>query len=673
VPKLSDNEIRAIVGKRLSDAMGASNTELNVEREKALNFYFGRPLGNEIEGRSQVVSKDMMDTIEWIMPSLMRVFTIKSAVQFDPVGPEDEELARQESEYVSHVLWKKNPGFMLIYTWLKDALMCKVSYVKYWWDESEKVTVRRYTGLNPDELALLMQDLNQGAEAEITESEQDENGYWNCKVRITTETGCARIEAIPPEEVLVSSDCKGNAKDAKFVGSIRRVTRSDLMEMGYSRKVVDEINDYVVSASNNVAMARDTVNENAERSDEGVDWATKELQLLECYTYVDVDDDGIAELRHFLMGGDTILENEEFDDIPIVSWTPVPLPHRHAGLSMYDLVEDLQRIHTALERSLLDNAYFGNNQRIIYDKNTVNLGMLQVNRPGGHIANDGPVAGSFAQLPVADIATRLLPVIQHVQQLRERRTGVGDMTTGIDADTLAQATKGAYMDAKGAANQRIEAIARIFAETGLAALYGSLHKLLMKHQDWPERFRLRQQWVTANPSEWQERANLTISVGLGTAGREEVRTNLMAMASAQQQAAQSQGLIQPANVHALFTRIQAELGFENENFITDPASQEYQQYIQQMSQTPPDPYVEGAKIKAQVDSEKAKLDATNKALDRAQERDLTITKLEVESGVDLAKAGIGAEVALSRGNPAAGAVGAGAAGQRPVSGGFGGA
>lgn len=664
--KLSDSEIRAIVGKRVSDATGSSNSELNSERAKALDFYFGRPLGNEIDGRSQIVSKDMMDTVEWLMPSLMRVFTIKSAVQFDPVGPEDEDLATQESEYVSHVLWKKNPGFMLIYTWLKDALMCKVSYVKYWWDESTSVMVRRYTGLNEDEVALLMQDLNQGAKAEITESEQSDDGFWSCKVRITKTSGCARVEPLPPEEVIVSSDCKGNVKDAKFAGHIRKLTRSDLMEMGYSRKLVEQCTDYVIPRQDSVTVSRDTIDENTDRIDDGVDWATQELTLLECYTYVDADDDGIAELRHFLMSGGPVLENEEFDEIPLESWTPVPLPHRHAGLSIYDLVEDLQRTHTALERSLLDNAYFGNNQRTAYDKNMVNVGMLQINRPGGHIAVDGPPSAAIMQMPVADIASRLLPVIQHVQQLRERRTGVGDMTTGIDADTLAQATKGAYMDAKGAANQRIEAIARIFAETGLASLYGSLHRLLMKHQDWPERFRLRQQWVTANPSEWQERANLTVSVGLGTAGREEVRANLNAMAAAQTAAAQSQGLIQPKNVYALFKRYQAELGFENEDFITDPDSPEYQEYVQKMSQGQPDPYVQGAQIKADADKQKVQLDAANKAADRAQERALTITKLEVESGVDLAKAGIGAEVASARGNSAPGPASARTDGQRVV-------
>lgn len=651
--KLSDHEIRAVVGKRVADASGATHSDLNAERERALDFYFGRPLGNEIEGRAQVVTKDMMDTVEWLMPSLMRVFTIKSAVEFDPVGPEDEQLAKQESAYVSHVLWKKNPGFMLVYTWLKDALMCKVSYVKYWWDETTEVSVKNYTGLTEDELALLLQDLNSGAKAEVTEAEADDEGFWSCKIRITKERGEAKIEALPPEEVLVSSDCKGNIKKAKFAGHVRRLTRSALLEMGYKRELVNRVTDYALP-TDSVSIARDTVNELSSEADDGVDWATQEFRLLECYTYVDVDGDGIAELRHFLLGGDVILENEEFDEIPMESWTPIPLPHRHAGLSVFDLVEDLQRIHTALERGLLDNTYFGNNQRIIYDKNTVSVGMLQVNRPGGHVANDGPVAGAFAQLPVSDVASRLLPVIQHIQQTRERRTGVGDMTTGIDADVLAQSTKGAYMDAKGAANQRIEAIARIFAETGLASLYGSLHRLLMRHQDWPERFRIRQDWVEANPSEWQARANMTVSVGLGTAGREEVRANLMAMGQTLQTLAQVPGLVQPRNAYAYGIRMQAELGFEGEDFITNPESQEYQQFMQQAGQQAPDPYLEAEKLKAQSRMQEKQIDSRDKALDRAQERDLTITELEVKSGVDLAKAGIGAEVALARGNGAPG-------------------
>jgi hypothetical protein len=218
------------------------------------------------------------------------------------------------------------------------------------------------------------------------------------------------------------------------------------------------------------------------------------------------------------------------------------------------------------------------------------------------------------------------------------------------------------MDARTQASQRIEAIARIFAETGLASLYQSMHKMLLKHQNWSERFQLKDQWITANPTEWRERANLSVSVGLGTAAKEEVRANLGLMAQAQEKAAQVPGLVQPKNVYALFRRAQTELGFETEDFITDPASDEYKQWA--ASQKPPtDPYVTGKQIDAQTRMQEKQIETRDKAMDRAQERDLAITEMELKAGVDLASAGIGAEVALARGAGAQGAGGAGAAAQ----------
>jgi hypothetical protein len=248
----------------------------------------------------------------------------------------------------------------------------------------------------------------------------------------------------------------------------------------------------------------------------------------------------------------------------------------------------------------------------------------------------------------------VLPVIDYFDRVRDKRTGSTAMETGSDADVLASTTKGAYMDARAAAGQRIEAIARIFAETGLSDLYKSLHRLLARHQDWPERFRLRNTWVTQKipPTEWQERDHLTVAVGLGNAGAQEIRANLGLMAQAQEKAAAVPGLIQPQNVFALFRRMQSELGFENEAFITDPNSPEYEQFMKSQAKAPEDPYVTGKKIDAQVkgaqikaDQQEKIIDLADKREDRAAKRDQWITELEVGAAVDLAKPGIGAEVA----------------------------
>jgi hypothetical protein len=666
--KLTDEDLRSLVVQRFGDAMTDHQT-LTADRERALDFYFGKPLGNEIDGRSQIVSKDFMDTVEWLMPSLMRIFTTKQAVQFDPEGPEDEKLAKQESEYVSHVLWKENDGFMLIYSWLKDALTQKVGYVKYWWEETEKVCHDEYTGLTQDQLTQLMQELETTGDVEIVGADIGHTApgipqTFDVRLKITTKHGKLIVEPVPPDEVIVSGDCRGGVKNAKFAGHIRKITRSELREMGFTRAELEGVTDFTWSQSS-VSVARSD-NQPERGSDEGVDWATKELTLLECYTSIDVDDDGYAELRHFLVHGNGFLINEECDEIQMESWTPIPTPHRHAGIDLFDLTEDSQRINTGLTRGLLDNTYFGNNHRIAYNKNTVNVNMLQVNRPGGHVAVNGPPGMDIVPLPVADIGPRLLPVIEFFQMRREKATGVGEMTTGVDADVLAQSTKGAYMQAAGAANQRIEAIARVFAETGLSSLYSSMHKLLMKHQDWPTRFKLRNDWVTVNPAEWKERANLSVSVGLGTSGKEEIRANLGAMGQVLQTLGQIPGLVMPQNAYNYGMRMQAELGFEGEAFITDPSSPEYKQFMQAQSQPPVDPYVEGAKIKAQADTQKALIDASTKDKDRANERDLAITKMEVDSGIDLALAGIGAEVAHARASTPKGPAGSGTAEQSPA-------
>lgn len=651
MPKLTEDEQRAIIGQRLSDTLNSSDTELRKDREQALNFYYGRPLGNEQPGRSQVVSKDMMDTIEWMMPSLLRIFATQDAVQFDPVGPEDEQLAKQETAYVTHVLWKQNQGFMILYNWIKDALMQKVGYVKHQWRDEERVSFDEYTGLTEEQLVMTLNSLSEKGDVEVVGNRLADDGTYSIKVKLTKKQGHAHVEAVQPDEIIVSKDCRGSVKQADFVGHLRSdLTRSDLIQMGYDRKVIDNLTDYVWSSDRDTEnMARDSVNESVDRQDkDGVDWATTKVRLLECYTYLDVDGDGIAELRHYLAGGNEFLENEEFPDIPFDSWTPVPIPHRHVGLSIYDLMEDLQRIKTALQRGLLDNVYFTNNPRSVYDQNTISVADLQINRPGGHIANNGPVAGSIMPMPVNPMAGNLLPIIDYVDAVKETRTGVGRMTSGVDADVLAQSTKGAYTDAKSAANQRIEAIARIFAETGLSGLYTSLHRLLSRHQDWQTRFKLKSDWVTVNPTEWQERANLTVAVGLGNSSRDEVRANLMMMAQAQEKAAQVPGLIQPDDVYALFVRIQAELGFENNKFATDPKSPQYQQFMQSQQKGGDDPLVGAEKVKQQGALQGKMIDATVKREQMAQDRDLEITRMELETGVDLAKAGIGAEIAAQR-------------------------
>src|SRR6478609_9377829 len=209
--RLTDDETMAALQQRFSAAYSDYST-LQVQREKALDAYYGRPLGNEIEGRAQVVSKDLMDAVEWTMPSMMRVCATPQAVQFDPVGPEDVEQSAQETLYVNHVFWKKNDGFTTAYTFIKDGLYQKVGYLAYWWEVQEKVCKERYTGLTQDQLALTIQTLEEKGEVEIVGAEASHTApglpqTWDIEVKITSKKGRAVIEPVPPDEMVVSGDC----------------------------------------------------------------------------------------------------------------------------------------------------------------------------------------------------------------------------------------------------------------------------------------------------------------------------------------------------------------------------------------------------------------------------------------------------------------------------------
>lgn len=645
MPRLTDDQKRAIIGHRLSRTLDGSDSELRSARENALNFFYGRPLGNEIDGRAQVVSKDTMDCIEWMMPSLMRALSGPEVFKFKPIGPQDVEQAKQESTYVRSVIMEKNPGYLRLYDWIKDGLMQKVGYAHYYWEEAEKLRYDEFEGLSEEQLVQAMQSLAQTNEIRIMGARQDkETGLWSVKIRRRSKKGCARWEVYPPDEVVVDKDCSGDIKSAKFVAHMRRsVTRGELVEAGFKRDRVEKLTSYTWREETEERRARDTVNESDESSvDEGdSDWASEELQLLRCWTYLDCDDDGIAELRYFYLAGNDILADEEEPEIPWESLSPFRIPHRHAGLSVYDIMEDLQRIHTALKRGLLDNTYFTMNPRIAFDSTTVDWKMLGVNRPGGHVAVKGPPGNSMFPIPTVPMQERIIPVIQHFQEVAENRIGIGKMTSGLDADTLSRATKGAYINAQTNSSSRMEMIADILAYSGIGSLYNSIRNLLMRHQYQPVQEQQGKQWVQINPAEWPERETMTVSPGAPS--KEEVRNNLTVMATAQQQAAQVPGLVLPQNVYALAMEFQANLGFEGKSFFTDPASPEYEKF-QESQQPQPDPWLEVENNKTAQRGEEKRIDAELQAKKLGTDTALKIADLELKYSTDLASPGVGAEL-----------------------------
>lgn len=598
--KLNERELAALLNAEIDNSLGMIGGELSSQREKSMNYYLGEPFGDEVSGRSQVVSTEVADTIEWIMPSLMRVFTsTDEAVRFEPVGPEDEEAAEQETLAVNHKFYKQNDGFLVLYSWLKDALLSKNGYVKAWWNPSEERTKEEYEGLTDAELFQLMDDdeveLLEHAErpgmVPLTDMQTGEQQMVPGTVHDVTfervgRGGRLEVVPLPPEEFLISKDAREiHPKSARFCGHHKEWTVSELREAGFPESQIQKLARGDDSRKfHTETVARHHLDDETDQDEGPGHEATEVIWVTEGYYRVDYDGDGIAELRQVFISGNEILSNEEVDTVPFYALTPRILTHKHFGLSVADLVMDLQQIKSTLWRQVLDNMYRTNNVEKVVVEELVNLSDLLVSRPGGikRVRGNNPANVQAIQpLVHQPIVGESFPLLQYVDEVRKNRTGVGDEMMGLDADTLSQANTGVVNQSFDAARMMIEMIARVFAETGVKALFRGIHELMQKHQNKAEVMQLRGKWIEVNPSEWRTRRDMSVTVGLGTGNRDQ---NLVHLAFIWQQQKEilfsgaQQGIVTAANAFNTLSKIveNAGLGRDADLFFTDPQQSQMQ-------------------------------------------------------------------------------------------------
>lgn len=668
-------ELKSIIESHRREALGYNDTELSTERAEALDLYYGREYGNEQEGFSRVVSRDISEAVDWALPGLLKMFIQSGNIaEFTPVGPEDEPQAEQESDYVNYVIMEENNGFYLLHDAFKDALILKNGYFKHFWEEKETVKEEEYEGLTEDELLLTLSEIK--GDVEVIEQEV-EDGLYHIKLKVTNKEGGVCIEAVPPEEIRVSKRARSGTQTAPFIEHITRKTRTDLIEMGMDKEFVDGLSSYSgAEDADSQTRARNTIS--SETDDEGAsnDRSMDEIEYCEAYLRVDFDDDKIAELRKVVIVGGKIPDgddwNEQIDRIPLSTISPKRVPHRHVGESIVDDLEDLQEIKTVLERQLLDNIYATNHTQTVVNERA-NLEDFLTALPGGvkRVKDRDPVDGSYSVINIPPILDKILPAIDYIDSVKSNRTGINETTTGLDPDVIKQSTKGAYLDNVNRASQKVEMIGRLFAE-GVKEMVLRVHELLIKHQDQEKIVKLRGKYVPVNPTTWKDRSDVKVKVGIGTGNEEEKREKLGIIASLQKEL-QPFGLVTPEKSYNLFSDLAKSMGFEMpEKYALDPASQEFQQMMAQPQQQP-NPLAEAEQVKgqfalqakqmevefkgqieqakrdyeAQLAMMKYQLDTEQKEADRRSKEAIEAAKLEVQAIIegfklDLGKPGIGA-------------------------------
>jgi hypothetical protein len=628
--RMTDNElVRAI--ETLETA--ADDGDLAEQRVRALEYYRGDNTNEAPEGRSQVVDRSLYDVSESVKGPVLKLFLSgEETVKFTPRGPEDIKAAEQESAYVNFQLNEKNDAFSIFSGWLQDAFVQKNGYVMAVWDETQEVGTERYKALTDDEYMLLMSS----GDAEVVEHEELLNAYGtrshDVAIKRTTTYGCVKIVNVPPESVLVDPNLTTvSLADAAFVCRREEKTLSELRMTGFT--VDDDISDGGTSREDWESDLRREQSWREQTEGNEPDPSMRRIKVREVWIRTDRDGDGIAELRHVVVVGTTVLLDEEADCIPLVAFSSKPLPHQHYGESFYDELKEVQDVKTALLRGVLDSLYIANSPRFAVNADRVNLDDLLVSRPGGIVRVDGEPMGAVMPLSTAYNPSPALQAMEYMDVVRETRTGVTRVGTGLDPNALNKTASGIAM-LQGAQSQRIELIARHFAES-VKELCLLVHALTLKHSRQQELIMLRNEWVPVDPRQWTRRKDMSISVGLGTGNRQEQSAFLMQMLQLAFGPGMQMGLSSPAQVYQMLSKLTNAAGFKNaEEFWSDPSKRP----PAPPQQPPPDPKLIEVQQRGQMEQAKMQQDAQMEAAKMQQGAQMEQARAQQDMQMEMQRA-----------------------------------
>lgn len=654
--RTSEEELLNILCDEMDRAIGWDNVtgseELQSQREIALDFYKGDINEYMPHGPNRSGAKDssVADTIEQVLPQMMEIFLDEDVASFRPRSAADIAAAEQETDFVNHVIFRENDGFMLLYDAFKDAFLTKTGYWVWHWDDGEDNTqvFENQTLLDIQNLtASLEQEQVQAQQmglpvTSVENVEQNEDGTYNFTLREPKE-GRVCIKTWLPEDVSVSEDTL-KLGSGTYCGFRTRVRRQELLEDGYPKETVENLPSYS-SYQTDMAFARDTVGEQDSYGygSQGVG----DLDMVEVqYHYLRKLEGNEMVLYYVVTAGDsdspTILDVKEVETVDAAMITPFPQPHRFYGLSLADKMIETAKIKTALLRSAMDSAFFAQSQRYEVVEGGMNkwtMSDILNNSPGSPIRVRSPQ--TVVPLQPGSVGFDYFNALEFMSVQGEQRSGVVRASMGLNPDTLHDTSSG-MLAMKSMADLRVRFFARVFAETGFKDMCIGVHDCLRRNSSMAKLVRLRGKWVPVNPSSWSLRDDMDIEIG-NAGGRDRDIANLREVVNLQGQAMQAQGGAEgplTGQQYQLYTvkRLLERMGFKSpEQFFPEPTPAQPQQ-PQDPAQSP-----EAMKLQAELQSkqsiEQAKLQAqiqieTAKAQAQAQ---VDLQKAQYQAQLDAAK------------------------------------
>lgn len=560
---LTEDEIGAIVGAAVDDAIGFIGSEIAERRMKSQRYFNGEVDIGEEEGRSTMVATKCRDTVRAVKPSIQRVFmTSDRPVEFIPQGPEDVASMEQASTYAA-AKFRQSNGFQILRDVTHDALVNITGFTKAYWAEYDQAKIFSFTDLDdaqyqaivsspgvevlseemrPDDatIEIIQQQVDAGQQmaqqaaaagqqidpSQLPQMPDPLPQLHDVRIIRRNPLGKMCIDTVPPEDFFIDRNARSDT-DFYVIGHRTELRAGDVIAMGIDEDLVMDLDSVsAIDTRDEEDQERRRYPINRDETENAADPAMKQVTITEAYMRIDADGTGTPILHKFILGGSAykMLTYEPVDDHPFAGWHIDPEPHTYFGRSLVEIIEQDQDAATAIIRGILDNVQMTNNPRIEAVKGQVEIDDLLNNEIGGIVRVSQP--GMLRDLSVPFVAGQTLPALQYVDQMVEMKTGVTRASMGLDPDALQSTTKAAVTATVSAAAGQVEVMVANLAYTGMRRLFSQILRLMATHSTKAEMLRINGSYVPMDPRVWDADLDCEVNVGLGT-GREDQKTAML--------------------------------------------------------------------------------------------------------------------------------------------------
>lgn len=649
--RVTDEEITSIINDSIRQAVGSfsSGSELQEQREAAINYYTQQPKGNLYpQGVSKVVTSDTMEIVDSYLAVISELMLSNGKIaKFNPSDPSQTVAAGLASELTNHCIFTKNNGWVELNTWIKAALLFKNAVIRWKWENYYSTKVEEYENISMLELdAILAEGDAEVIEIRVGEGvdpETEEEVYEYVSVRKEVDKSKVCLENIPPESFMINRGAT-NIESANFVGIQTEMTLSELREMGFD--VADDIgegveaNNFSFDYESSVRQAINEVEQNFHDDFMGV--ANREVIVTESWIRVDRDGDGVAELKRFITVGEEVLLEEYADSIPLASLNPIEIPYSFYGMSIADATKSATEIKTTITRGMIENVYLSNYGRTLADPNTVDFRALQSPEPHQIIPTNGSPMSSVHTLVPAQLAPSTFSLLEYMNTEKEMATGMTRAAQGVNEKLFDSGNSaGKIAMVEQASQKRISYVARRFAETGFKELCKGVYDLILDNSDSILR---DYSYYNITPESLIPLENLTVDIDVGANSSANTQENMMMMAQQVMpmlyQSPESKGIINPKAPFTIAKQLLESMGIDNwVDFIVDPETPQGQQQAQAAMQEAQQGQEQAAK-EDQVEQQKIMLQLQKQMADiqkKQADMELDREKFEYQKTKDAAE------------------------------------